>query len=97
MLEIYFIELYPAPTKAIGIGFIVAVGGARLTICPIILGALTRTDINTFFLIMTMFGLGSLPFLPSTLGKPLQDEIEEILVVKSKVKSQLIEDSKILN
>ena len=66
ILYIYLVELYPARTRAIGSGFIVAVGTCGSAICPLILGALTRNGINynTFFLLMVMFGLGSLPFLP---------------------------------
>ena len=66
ILYVYMVELYPARSRAIGNGIVSAVGTLGSTLAPIILGVFSRNsiNINIFFLLCVIVGLGSIPFLP---------------------------------
>jgi len=66
-------ELYPGRARAIGSGFVAAVGTVASTICPIFLGALERAEINVmiFFTVTGIIGVGIFTVLNETQGKTI--------------------------
>jgi MFS family permease len=89
LIGIYTNELLPTRARSIGGGMMSVFGTVGSTICPIIMGLLTRNNINPFilFTILGIFGTSSYTFLKETYQQPIPDEIEEIEYEKQQKRS----------
>lgn len=86
---IYTTELLPTRARSIGSGIINVFGTMASSASPLVMGAITRAEINPFIL-FTMLGLvgaASYTFLRETYQQVIPDEIEEIEFEKAKRRS----------
>jgi hypothetical protein len=71
LLLIYFTEIYPIRVRNISGGVTSVFSGIASTVSPIVMGILTRSNINHFILstILGLFSMGCCIFCPETLGR----------------------------
>jgi MFS family permease len=82
---VYIAELFPTRVRSIGFGWASLVGTVGRLISPRILALVNKAKIY-FWLLSGVFGIGgflSLMVLKETFGKPMEDEIDEIRILKS--------------
>jgi sugar phosphate permease len=71
LVNIYQTELYPIRVRNIAVGVLGVFGTISSTVAPLLMGVLTRSNINHFILFAAMgvLATGSFTFAPETLGK----------------------------
>lgn len=77
LINIYTNELYPTRSRSIGNGILGVFGTVASSTCPIIMGLMTRNNVNPFilFTILGIFATASMTFLRETHNMPNLDEI----------------------
>jgi hypothetical protein len=73
--NVYTSELYPTRSRSIGGGTLGVFGTVASSTCPIIMGFMTRNNINPFilFTILGIFATASFTFLRETHNMPIPD------------------------
>ena len=92
-LVVYLVESYPTPLRALGYGLNFTFGNLAGIISPLILEFINKYILYLFFAIIAGTNIFFILFLPKTLGKPMNETIEELEEYDSeKEKSSLIRE-----
>ena len=91
---VYFMESYPTQIRTLGFGLNQTLGNLAGSISPIIIEFFNEIILYISFAILVIINIILTLFVPETVGKPMNETIEEL--EKEKLRSDKEEDNAIL-